>query len=81
LNYILTLLTKSGIPKKDLDYHLIRATMVVLSLFVGYDRFPYSGVRLTAILCGYLIVGIAAFSAAKIYFGIVGSLPKSKAEL
>lgn len=38
MNYILGLLTKSGILKKDLDYHFIRASMVLVFLLFGYQK-------------------------------------------
>jgi uncharacterized membrane protein YkgB len=42
MNYILALLTKSGILKKDLDYHFIRASMVIIFFIFGYQKwFPY----------------------------------------
>src|SRR4030095_11207064 len=31
-------LTRTGIRKSDLDYHLVRASMVVLFLFFGYQK-------------------------------------------
>src|SRR5262245_34785564 len=31
-------LIKLGIPKDDLDYHLVRASMVVVFLFFGYQK-------------------------------------------
>jgi uncharacterized membrane protein YkgB len=42
MKVITNLLIKLGILKKDLDYHLIRASMVVIFLFFGYQKwFPY----------------------------------------
>jgi uncharacterized membrane protein YkgB len=38
MNYILALLTKCGILKKDLDYHSIRASMVLVFLLFGYQK-------------------------------------------
>ena len=38
MNFILALLTKSGILKKDLDYHFIRASMVIIFFFFGYQK-------------------------------------------
>src|SRR4051794_24128229 len=34
----ITVLTKSGILKDDLDYHLLRASMVIIFLFFGYQK-------------------------------------------
>jgi uncharacterized membrane protein YkgB len=31
-------LTNTGLLKGDLDYHLVRASMVVLFLFFGYQK-------------------------------------------
>jgi len=36
--YLVTLLTKLGVMKKDLDYHLIRGSMVLAFLFFGYQK-------------------------------------------
>jgi uncharacterized membrane protein YkgB len=38
MNYILALLTKCGVLKKDIDYHFIRASMVIIFLFFGYQK-------------------------------------------
>jgi uncharacterized membrane protein YkgB len=38
MNHLTDLLVKVGILKKDLDYHLIRASMVVIFLFFGYQK-------------------------------------------
>jgi hypothetical protein len=38
MNFILALLAKSGILKKDLDYHFIRASMVIIFFFFGYQK-------------------------------------------
>src|SRR5215472_18144621 len=38
MNSLITLLSKSGLLKRDLDYHLIRATMVIIFLFFGYQK-------------------------------------------
>lgn len=37
-NPIVNTLLKSGILKEDLDYHLIRASMVIIFLFFGYQK-------------------------------------------
>src|SRR6266852_6280545 len=34
----ISVLTKSGILKDDLDYHLLRASMVMIFLFFGYQK-------------------------------------------
>jgi uncharacterized membrane protein YkgB len=42
MNALIRLLTKAGLLWDDLDYHLIRASMVVLYAFFGYSKWwPY----------------------------------------
>jgi len=38
MNWLINALIKLGLLKDDLDYHLIRASMVVLFLFFGYQK-------------------------------------------
>jgi uncharacterized membrane protein YkgB len=38
MNGIIKLLNKYGILESDLDYHLVRASMVVIFLFFGYQK-------------------------------------------
>ena len=38
MNYLIKLSDKFGILKSDLDYHLVRASMVLLFLFFGYQK-------------------------------------------
>jgi uncharacterized membrane protein YkgB len=38
MNFIVDLVTKSGLLKRDLDYNLIRASMVIIFLFFGYQK-------------------------------------------
>ncbi len=38
MNALIQLLAKSGLLKKDLDYHLLRAAMVVIFAWFGYDK-------------------------------------------
>ncbi len=38
MRLITSVLVKLGILKEDLDYHLIRASMVVVFLFFGYQK-------------------------------------------
>jgi uncharacterized membrane protein YkgB len=38
MKFITNLLIRLGVLKKDLDYHLIRASMVVLFFFFGYQK-------------------------------------------
>jgi uncharacterized membrane protein YkgB len=42
MNYIINLLNKYGILETDLDYHVVRASMVIMFLFFGYQKWwPY----------------------------------------
>src|SRR6201984_698806 len=38
MNHLTNLLVKIGILKNDLDYHLIRASMVIIFFFFGYQK-------------------------------------------
>jgi uncharacterized membrane protein YkgB len=38
MNYLTAVLSKSGLLKEDLDYHLIRASMVIVFLLFGYQK-------------------------------------------
>jgi len=38
MNLITRILIKLGILKEDLDYHLLRALMVIICLFFGYQK-------------------------------------------
>ena len=38
MNHLTNLLVKIGILKHDLDFHLIRASMVIIFLFFGYQK-------------------------------------------
>jgi uncharacterized membrane protein YkgB len=38
MNWLINILTKLGLLKDDLDYHLIRASMVIIFLFFGYQK-------------------------------------------
>jgi uncharacterized membrane protein YkgB len=38
MNFLINMLTKVGLLKDDLDYHLIRASMVIIFLFFGYQK-------------------------------------------
>ena len=46
-NPLVRALHKSGLLAEDLDYHIVRASMVILFLFFGYQKwFPYEFERL-----------------------------------
>src|SRR6201991_3232009 len=38
MNLLISLLNKTGLLKKDLDYNLIRASMVIIYFFFGYQK-------------------------------------------
>jgi uncharacterized membrane protein YkgB len=38
MNRLINILAKSGLLREDLDYHLIRASMVIIFLFFGYQK-------------------------------------------
>jgi hypothetical protein len=42
VNLLIRILTQLGLLQKDLDYHPVRASMVIIYLFFGYQKwFPY----------------------------------------
>ena len=66
MNSLINILTKYGLLTKDLDYHLLRASMVIIFLFFGYQKWfeyeaqvliPYSATAL-------LFLGCTLFSAS-----------------
>ena len=38
MNSLINIMTKFGLLKEDLDYHLVRASMVIIFLFFGYQK-------------------------------------------
>lgn len=38
MNYLVDILGRSGLLKRDLDYHLLRASMVIIFAWFGYDK-------------------------------------------
>ena len=38
MNFVIDKIANSGLLKKDLDYHLVRASMVIIFLFFGYQK-------------------------------------------
>src|ERR1700719_5040258 len=38
INVLTNIMTKVGLLKDDLDYHLVRASMVIIFLFFGYQK-------------------------------------------
>ena len=45
MNYIVDLLGRSGLLKRDLDYHLLRGAMVVIFAWFGYDKWFEAEIR------------------------------------
>ena len=39
MNLLIKILTKLGLLKKDLDYHVVRASMVIIYFFFGIPRY------------------------------------------
>ena len=38
MNFLINIMFKFGLLKEDLDYHLIRASMVIIFFFFGYQK-------------------------------------------
>jgi uncharacterized membrane protein YkgB len=38
MNLVINALTKLGLLKEDLDYHMVRASMVIIYFFFGYQK-------------------------------------------
>ena len=66
MNFLVNILTKLGLLKDDLDYHLVRASMVILFLFFGYQKwFEYEAQTLILISAtARLFFGCTRFSAS-----------------
>jgi len=45
MNYVINILGRSGLLKRDLDYHLLRAAMVIIFAWFGYDKWFDSEIR------------------------------------
>jgi hypothetical protein len=49
MNFLIRSLIRLGILKNDIDYHLLRALMVIICLFFGYQKwFDYEAASTTA---------------------------------
>ena len=69
MNPLIDVLIKLGIRKEDLDYHLIRASMVIIFLFFGYQKwFEYEA----KVLIPYISNGPLIFWLHPV-FGIRGA--------
>ncbi|WP_043287283.1 DUF417 family protein [Paraburkholderia oxyphila] len=45
MNYVINILDRSGLLKRDLDYHLLRAAMVIIFAWFGYDKWQVAEIR------------------------------------
>ena len=45
MNYLANMLARSGLLKRDLDYHLLRAAMVIIFAWFGYDKWFEAEIR------------------------------------
>ncbi|KJK22228.1 inner membrane protein [Burkholderiaceae bacterium 16] len=45
MKYIIDILGRSGLLKRDLDYHLLRAAMVIIFAWFGYDKWFDAEIR------------------------------------
>src|SRR5947199_9271025 len=69
MHWLINTLTKLGLLNEDLDYHLIRASMVVLFLFFGYQKwFEYEA----QVLIPYIGNGLLIFWMYPV-FGVRGA--------
>lgn len=69
IKILINLLTKSGLLAEDLDYHLVRASMVIIFLFFGYQKwFEYEA----QVLIPYISNGPLIFWMYPV-FGIRGA--------
>src|SRR3977135_4175120 len=69
MNALIHMLTRSGLRTKDLDYHLIRASMVLIFLSFGYQKwFAYEA----QVLIPYISHGPLIFWLYPV-FGIRGA--------
>jgi len=69
MNALINLLSRFGLLKKDVDYHLLRASMVVIFLFFGYQKwFDYEA----QVLIPYISHGPLIFWMYPV-FGIRGA--------
>jgi uncharacterized membrane protein YkgB len=69
MNFIIDMLGRSGLLKRDLDYHLVRASMVIIFAFFGYQKwFEYEA----QVLIPYISHGPLIFWLYPV-FGIRGA--------
>lgn len=69
MNFLVRMLIKFGLLKEDLEYHLIRASMVIIFLFFGYQKwFEYEA----QVLIPYISNGPLIFWMYPV-FGVQGA--------
>jgi uncharacterized membrane protein YkgB len=69
MNLLIKILTKSGLLTKDLDYHVVRAAMLIIFVFFGYQKwFEYEA----EVLVPYISNGPLIFWMYPV-FGIRGA--------
>jgi len=58
MKFITNLLVRMGVLRDDLDYHLIRASMVIIFLFFGYQKwFEYEAQALVPYISHGPLIG------------------------
>jgi len=65
MNLLIRILTKLGLLKEDLDYHVVRASMVIIYFFFGYQKwFAYEAQTLIPFISNgmYPVFGIQGAS-------------------
>ena len=70
MNLLIKILTKLGLLRKDLDYHVVRAAMVIIYFFFGYQKwFTYEAQALIPFIrsgplisCMYPVLGLQGAS-------------------
>ena len=63
MSFLIKTLTRMGVLKDDLDYHFVRASMVIIYFFFGYQKwFDYEGL-IPFFTHGPLIFGCTLCSA------------------
>jgi hypothetical protein len=74
MNLLIRILAKLGLLKEDLDYHVMRASMVIIYFFFGYQKwFAYEAHELIPLSATVLLFpGCTLFSASREPVGFWG---------
>ncbi len=77
MNTLIKGLIKLGLLKEDLDYHLVRASMVVIFLFFGYQKwFEYEAqILIPFISNGPFIFWLGALGSVVSFVGTITIIP------